>query len=68
MDTLPVTAMKSDDRLALAREAVAAFRTRCFWFLSPDFTITTETLPLVIEGLRSHGDRAAFLIAARLCR
>ena len=68
MDTLPALPAEAADRLALAREALASYRTRCFWFLSPDFTITTETLPLVIEGLRRHGDRAAFLIAARLCR
>ena len=68
MHTLPTLPAEAADRLALATEAVASYRTRCFWFLAPDFTITPETLPLVIEGLRRHGDRAAFFLAARLCR
>lgn len=59
---------ETEARLALAREAFAAYQTRCFWSLSPDLPITPETLPLIIEGLRRHGDRAAFLLAARLCR
>lgn len=58
----------SAERLALAREALATYRTRCFWSLAPGFVVTEETLPLVIEGLRRHGDRAAFQLAARLCR
>jgi hypothetical protein len=58
----------SEARLALAREAFAAYQTRCFWSLSPDLEITTETLPIIIAGLRAHGDRAAFQLAARLCQ
>jgi uncharacterized membrane protein len=53
--------------LAAAREALAAYRTTCFWSLSPDFVVTAETLPIIIEGLRSHGDRRAFQLAAQLC-
>jgi hypothetical protein len=56
------------ERLALAREALGTYRTRCFWSLSPDFKVTAESLPIIIAGLRQHGDRAAFLLAARLCR
>ena len=55
------------DRLATAREAFAAYRARCFWSLAPDFKVTLETLPIVIAGLRRHGDRRAFQIAAQLC-
>jgi len=55
------------DILALAREALAAYRTSCFWSLSPDFAVTRETLPIIISGLRQHGDRRAFQLAARLC-
>jgi len=54
--------------LDAARAALADYRTRCFWSLSPDFTVTEETLPIIIEGLRRHGDRRAFQLAARLCR
>lgn len=54
--------------LAAARAALADYRTRCFWSLSPDFTVTAETLPIIVDGLRRHGDRRAFQLAARLCR
>ena len=76
MHTLPAdstqppapSAADTEARLALARDAFSAYRTRCFWSLSPDLEITTATLPIIIGGLRRHGDRAAFLLAARLCR
>jgi hypothetical protein len=54
--------------LALAQEALDAYRTRCFWSLSPDFAVTAETLNIIIEGLRHHGDRRAFQLADLLCR
>lgn len=56
------------DVLALAREALATYRTRCFWSLAPDFVVTFETLPIIIAGLQRHGDRRAFQLAAQLCR
>ena len=56
------------DVLALAREALAIYRTRCFWSLAPDFVVTVETLPIIIAGLQRHGDRRAFQLAAQLCR
>lgn len=68
MPAAPSVPSKNQDRLALAREALETYRTRCFWFLVPDFVVDETTLPIVIRGLRSHGDRAAFLIAAQLCR
>lgn len=64
----PPPAESAAARLALARTALATYRTRCFWHLAPEFAATEETLPIIIAGLRSHGDRAAFQIAARLCR
>lgn len=56
------------DTLAAARAALAAYRTTCFWSLSPGFAVTEETLPIIIKGLRRHGDRHAFQLAAQLCR
>jgi len=56
------------DRLRLAKEAFETYRTLCFWSLAPDFTVDESTLPIIIAGLRKHGDRAAFQIAAQLCR
>jgi len=63
---LPATA-SSSERLTLARKALVIYRTRCFWFLSPEFKVDETTLPIVIAGLRQHGDRTAFQIAAQLC-
>ena len=54
-------------QLVLACEALEIYRTRCFWFLAPDFQVDESTLPIIIAGLRRHGDRAAFQLAAQLC-
>lgn len=61
-------ALTTEEQLALAREALAEYRSRCFWFLSPDFAVTEETLNIIVSGLRRQGDRRAFLIADRLCQ
>jgi hypothetical protein len=58
----------AEARLALAREALERYAASCFWFLRDDLVVTEATLPTIIKGLRSYGDREAFLIAARLCR
>ena len=56
------------ERLALAAEALETYRTSCFWSLSPDFRVSEATVPLIVAGLRRHGDRMAFQLADRLCR
>ena len=56
------------ERLALAAEALEAYRASCFWSLSPDFRVSEATVPLIVAGLRRHGDRVAFQLADRLCR
>lgn len=58
----------SPERLALAQQAFTRFHTRCFWFMREDLRLGEEDLEAVIRGLRAHGNREAFLIAARLCR
>ena len=58
----------SPEKLALAQEAFERFHTRCFWFMREDLRVGQEDLEAIIRGLRAHGDREAFLIAARLCR
>jgi hypothetical protein len=55
-------------RLALAKQAFSTYYTRCFWSLSPDAAITAETLPNIVSGLRRHGGRAGFKLAAQLCQ
>lgn len=53
------------------REARRAFRTyyaSCFWSYRADLTITRDDVVWVAEQLRKHGDRTAWLTAAKLCR
>jgi hypothetical protein len=54
-------------RLALAQEAFDAYHARCFWFMDPALCVEKDHLPAIIDGLRRHGDRAAYRIAERLC-
>ena len=58
--------LSMEERLALAGVALAKYRAACFWWLAPAFQVTEETLPIIIAGLCRHGDRAAYLTAARL--
>jgi|GEM_PF-3635161 len=58
--------MLLQDQLHLAKTAFETYRTRCFWSLAPDFVMDESTLPILIAGLRKHGDRAAFHIASQL--
>lgn len=55
-------------KLALAREAYRKYYIQCFWFMRENLEIEAEDLPSIAKGLRSHGDREAFIIAGRLCR
>lgn len=56
------------EKLAVAQQAFQKYRSTCFWFLRDDLRVTEETLEIIIRGLRQHGDRQAFRIAAELCR
>lgn len=55
-------------KLALAQAAFARFHARCFWFMREDLRVSAANLPEIVRGLRAHGNREAFLIAAQLCR
>ena len=55
-------------KLALAQSAFGRFHTRCFWFLREDLQVREAVLETIVHGLRAHGNREAFLIAAELCR
>jgi hypothetical protein len=56
------------EKLALAREAYRKYYIQCFWWMREDIEIGPEDLLTIAKGLRSHGDRQAFIIAGRLCR
>ena len=62
------TPSASPEKLAQAQAAYARFYTRCFWFMREDLQVEREHLETIIRGLRAHGNREAFLIAAQLCR
>jgi hypothetical protein len=56
------------EKLALAQRAFREFHSRCFWFMREDLTVEAKDFPAIIRGLRSHGNREAFFVAAKLCR
>ena len=55
-------------RVREARRAYRSYYTSCLWSYRADLTITRTDVAWVAEQLRKHGDRAAWLIAAKLCR
>ncbi len=58
----------SAERLALAQQAFERFHSSCFWYMRDDLRVGEEDLETIIRGLRAHGNREAFMLAARLCR
>lgn len=53
------------------REAKRAYRTfyaQCFWQMRPDLKITLNDIPEIVRGLRQHGGRQGFILAAKLCQ
>jgi hypothetical protein len=56
------------EKLGLAREAYRKYYIQCFWFMRENIEIGPDDLGIIAKGLRSHGDRQAFIIAGRLCR
>ena len=54
-------------RLQLARQAFADNYARCFWYMRRDLEIGVVDIPEIARGLRLHGGRQGFILAARLC-
>ena len=54
------------ERVELANRLYQLYRTQCFGHCPPDLVITEELIPLVIKGLRTEGDRAAFILSGKL--
>jgi len=67
METISVP-LPMPEKLALAQRAFKQFHSRCFWFMREDAQISEEDIPEIARGLRAHGNREAFFIAAELCR
>jgi hypothetical protein len=51
-----------------ARKLFEKHYARCFWHMKPDLIVTEEMIPLIVKGLRAHGDREGFLAAAELLK
>jgi hypothetical protein len=48
-------------------DLVAQYRTRCLWFLRPDYhPETVEQKLRTLDSIRRYGDRDAFVRASRL--
>lgn len=62
------TPLSLAEKLTLAQEAFRKYQTACFWFMREDIVVGPDDLPIIAKGLRSHGDRQAFIIAGKLCR
>ena len=60
--------LTTPEKLALAQRAFREFHSRCFWFMREDLRVGVADLPAIVKGLRAHGNREAFFIAAQLCR
>lgn len=66
--TLEPEAAREMVRIREARRAFRRFRVTCFWSYRPDLVIGAHDVPWVVEQLRKHGNREAWLVAERLCR
>ena len=66
--TLPSAEPRDSVRLREARRAFRDYHAQCFWYLRPDMKVTLGDVPEIVRGLRRHGGRKGFLLAARLCR
>ncbi len=55
-------------RVREARRAYRAYHATCFWSYRTDPMITRDDVAWVAEQLMKHGDRSAWLTAAKLCR
>ena len=55
-------------RVREARRAYRKFHTQCFWSFDPNYPVTSKDIPWVAEQLMKNGNRAAWLVGAKLCR
>ena len=54
-------------RVREARRAYRTYYSACFWSYRRDLTITRDDVEWVADQLKKHGDRDAWLTAAKLC-
>lgn len=59
----------SPEAAAALRELVEEYRSRCLWFLRPDYQpATAAEAERVLDAIQRHGDREAFRRAAQVRR
>ena len=52
---------------AALRKLVDEYRTRCLWYLKPDYYPASESEAVrVLEAIEGHGDRSAFQRASEI--
>jgi hypothetical protein len=66
--TLDPAAARRMVALREARKAYRDFSLECFWSYKPNARIEFETIPLVLSGLKTEGDKRAFERARRIER
>lgn len=59
----------SPEAASALRELVDEYRSRCLWFLRPDYhPATAVEAEQVLDAIQRHGDREAFRRAAQVRR
>ena len=53
-------------RLDLADRLFRQYYYRCFWHMKPVLIVTEEMIPVIVAGLRNHGNRQAMFDAVGL--
>jgi len=51
-----------------ARRAFKRYRALCFWSYDPNLKVSINDVSWVVENLKKHGNREAWMVAERLCR
>lgn len=64
----PTVAGPRSERVEAAATLYRRFHGRCFWHCPRDLEVTEECIPFVIQGLKIHGGREGFRLAAELQR
>jgi hypothetical protein len=59
---------QTETRLERARRVYREYFTMCFWHWRRDLKITEETIPALVKGLRTNGNRQAYMEADILSR
>jgi hypothetical protein len=65
---LSSNAAKEMVRIREARRIYRRFHSLCFWSFDPQYLVTAQDIPWVIDRLRRNGDRQSWEAALSLCR